>query len=75
VKHVTLVLYPFCRVLSPWCLQTKRAVLGCQPFDDVEFPPLSSPRRSGGIGRRTRLKIWRWLPIVGVQVPPPAPTF
>jgi hypothetical protein len=25
--------------------------------------------------QRGRLKIWRWLPIVGVQVPPPAPGF
>ena len=30
------------------------------------------PRRSGGIGRRTRLKIWRGATLVGVQVPPPA---
>jgi hypothetical protein len=43
MKHVAEnadphILYPFCRVLWPWYLQTKRAVLGCQPFDDVEFP-------------------------------------
>ncbi len=29
--------------------------------------------RSGGIGRRTRLKIWRGLLLVGVRLPPPAP--
>ena len=29
-------------------------------------------RRSGGIGRRTRLKIWRVETPVGVQLPPPA---
>ncbi len=29
--------------------------------------------RSGGIGRRTRLKIWRVATPVGVRLPPPAP--
>ncbi len=32
-----------------------------------------SRRRSGGIGRRTRLKIWRGVTLVGVRLPPPAP--
>ncbi len=31
--------------------------------------------RSGGIGRRTRLKIWRVATPVGVRLPPPAPFF
>ena len=30
---------------------------------------------SGGIGRRSRLKICRRSPGMGVQLPPPAPTF